>query len=65
MTDKQPIVVGQVWERTRDGRLVKITRYDMEWDDVRYVSIGGRGLGTGVIYGDNLRSRYRLIGAAS
>ena len=50
---------GQIWRRKRDGKLVRITKYDAYWQDARWV--GHSFKGKGVIWAWNLDNLYELV----
>ena len=59
MNAEQPIAVGQIWERKRDGARVRITAYTAGWDDARYSRLDRKR--NSAIYGEYLRRDYVLI----
>lgn len=58
MTTEEPIEVGQDWRRNKGGAIVRIIKYDPEWDDVTYRT---SGKGTRMIFGCNLRKYYTKV----
>lgn len=56
---RQQIERGQIWERLTDGVRIVIDAYAEDWDDATYHRLDRSR--SREIFGDYLRSRYRLV----